>query len=282
MTGYGINCEEETAFGFEKAGAKTKIVHVNDLIEKKERLENYQILAFPGGFAYGDDTGAGKALANRIRHHLMEEMLQFVKKDRLVIGICNGFQVISNLGLVPAFETHYDSQKVALTRNIDGRYLCRWVDLEVKNKTPWLKGVKSLSLPIGHGEGNFYADPETLEKLQQKNLIALRYVRGEMCEYQNMSENPNGAIENIAGITDETGRVFGLMPHPDRALFFTQRPDWSFQKEQLKRKRGSKLFTANPLRLQSKKYFSNSSKEKKLPDEGPGLQVFKNAVTYFS
>ncbi|MBI2464298.1 phosphoribosylformylglycinamidine synthase I [Candidatus Peregrinibacteria bacterium] len=258
MTGYGINCEEETAFGFEKAGAESKIVHINDLIEKNDQLKNYQILAFPGGFAYGDDTGAGKAFANRVRHHLMEKMLDFVKKDKLVIGICNGFQIISNLGLVPAFESHYDSQKVALTRNVDGRYLSRWVDLKVQNKTPWLKGIKSLSLPIGHGEGNFYADPKTLKKLQQKNLIALRYVRGEICEYQNMTENPNGAIENIAGITDETGHVLGLMPHPDRALFFTQRPDWPLQKEKLKRK------------------------GKKLPCEGPGMRIFKNAITYFS
>ena len=257
ITGYGINCEEETAYGFQTAGAKTKIVHINDLIDGLDSLEKYEIIAFPGGFAYGDDTGAGKAFANRVKNHLMEKVQKCLERDRLIIGICNGFQVISNIGLVPAFEKKYSEQKVALTRNAQARYNCRWTDLKVENNSPWLKNIKTLSLPIGHGEGNFYTDKKTLAQLKKNKQIALRYVRGEVTKYLDLPANPNGSLDNIAGITDETGRVLGLMPHPDRALFFTERPDWPFLKEKYKRE------------------------GKKLPNEGPGMQIFKHAIRYF-
>ena len=257
LTGYGINCEEETKFAFQMAGARADIVHINDLVDGRKSLKDCQILAFPGGFSYGDDTGSGNAFANRIKNHLWEEVASFVQKDRLVIGICNGFQIMVNLGLLPAFEGKYGHRQVALTHNNSARYMARWVDLEVKSNSPWLQDIKKISLPIAHGEGKFFAPGELLQELNEKRLIALYYVTGEMCAYQNLEPNPNGSLENIAGITDESGRLLGMMPHPERAIDFTHLPNWSLLKEKYKRE------------------------GREIPQEGPGLQIFKNAVRYF-
>lgn len=248
VTGYGINCEEETVYAFELAGAKAEIIHINDLISRQKNFKNYQILALPGGFSYGDDTGSGKAFANRIKNHLLDQLQTFINKDRLVIGICNGFQIMVNLGLFGP---------VALTHNDSARYTVRWVDLKVENPSPWLKGLKTISLPIAHGEGKFFALPQTLKKLATKNLIALRYFEGEACHYQNLPANPNGSLDDIAGISDRSGRLFGLMPHPERGIFFTQLPNWPLIKERYQRS------------------------GRKIPRQGPGLQIFKNAVEYF-
>jgi len=257
FSGYGLNCEEETQFAFEEAGAKAKIVHINDLIAGHEHLQNYQILAFPGGFSYGDDTGSGNAFANKIRNHLWLALKRYVEQDHLVIGICNGFQILVNLGLLPGFEKGYGQREVALVHNDSARYIVRWVDLQVENQTPWLLKLKTFSLPIAHGEGKFYAPDKALEALKKKSLIALRYIKGEICDYQSLPPNPNGSLANIAGITDETGKILGLMPHPERAIFFTQLPHWTFLKEQYQRQ------------------------GKRLPAQGPGLKIFQNAVDYF-
>ena len=250
LGGLGINCEEETKYAFELAGANPKIVHVNDLIKGLDKLEDYQILAFPGGFSYGDDTGAGLALANKIRNNMWQDLLDFVRSDNLAIGICNGFQVMTNLGLLPGYA-------VALTHNTSARYSCRWVDLEFQGKSPWTKDVGQISIPIAHAEGRFYASPEVLEHIKGKGLIAAQYVKGEICKYQNLSANPNGSLEDIASVTDTTGRLIGMMPHPERAIYFTHRPDWTLKKEQLKRK------------------------GEELPEYGPGIKIFQNAVEYF-
>lgn len=257
FSGYGLNSEEETAYSFELAGAKAKIVHINDLVDGISKIDDYQILAFPGGFAYGDDTGAGNAYANKLRNHLWEEVERFVNKDRLVIGICNGCQVVANLGLVPAFDRHYGERQIALTNNDSARYNTRWVDLEVKTKSPWLEGIEALSLPVAHGEGKFFATEENLKQLEEKGQVALKYVKGPMSSYLDLPANPNGSIMDIAAITDETGRILGLMPHPERGIFFVQRPDWGVRKEELAR-RGEAL-----------------------PEFSDGLQIFRNAVQYF-
>lgn len=258
LSGYGLNCEEEEAFAFDLAGGESKIVHINDLITKKVRLSDFQILVFPGGFSYGDDTGAGKAYANRIRDHLWEDIQEFIFRDKLVIGFCNGFQIMANLGLVPALKGEYGTRQVALQYNKNARYINRWVDLEIGGKeTPWLLGIDEFSCPIAHGEGRFYADPKILKEINEKGLAVLKYFEGDICKYQNIEPNPNGSLENIAGIVDESGKIFGLMPHPERALFFNQRPDAPLIKEKLKRE-GSKI-----------------------PKEGPGLQIFRNAIAYF-
>jgi phosphoribosylformylglycinamidine synthase len=257
FSGYGLNCEEETKFAFELSGAKGEIIHINDLIKSPKKIKDFQILAFPGGFSYGDDTGSGNAFSNKLRNHLWKEIDHFVKNDNLVLGICNGFQILVNLGLLPALENKYGKREVALLPNDNARYTVRWVDLEIKNKTPWFKGISQISLPIAHGEGKFYAPSNILNEIKNKNLIAAKYTLGEICNYQNLKANPNGSLENIAGITDESGRILGIMPHPERAIFFTQLPHWNYLKEKNQRER------------------------KNNPKFGPGLKIFKNAVNYF-
>lgn len=257
LAGYGLNCEEDTQFAFEQAGGAADIVHINDLIAAPERLAKYQAMALPGGFSFGDDTGSGNAYAARLRHHLSGPVRTFVEQKHLVIGICNGFQILSHLGLAPALNHDYTRRAVALTSNDNARYTARWVDLRVEHESPWLAGLKKLSLPIAHGEGKLFADDAVLQELNAKKLVALRYVRGEMCDYQDLPANPNGAAEDIAGITDESGRVLGLMPHPERAVAFTQLPNWPLTSQKLRRA------------------------GKPLPQDGPGLALFRNAVRYF-
>ena len=257
LTGYGINCDEETKFAFEKGGAHVDIVHVNDLIDGHKKLHDYHILSFPGGFSYGDDTGSGNALANRIKNHLWGELNDFVQKDRLVIGICNGFQVMVNLGLLPGLDGRYGNRQVALTHNDSARYSDRWVDLQFEGGSPWIQGVDKMSAPIAHGEGRFFATPEINEELHKKGLIAAQYVDGEICRYQQLKANPNGSTDDIAAITDESGRLIGMMPHPERAIDFTHLPHWPLLKEQCIRE------------------------GRELPIDGLGLRIFQNGVRYF-
>ena len=257
LTGYGINCDEETKFAFDKSGAKAEIVHVNDLIGGKKKLSDYQILALPGGFSYGDDTGSGYALASKIKNHLWNDLQDFVKGDNLAIGICNGFQVMTNLGILPAIDNKYGEVQVALEHNDTARYIDRWVDLTFNNNSPWTKDVGSVSFPIAHGEGRFYADKDLLSTINEKKLVEAKYVKGVACDYQNLVANPNGSVEDIACITDESKRLIGLMPHPERAIDVRQLPNWGLLKEKAKRA-GTTLDTV-----------------------GPGLKIFQNAVAYF-
>lgn len=259
FSGYGLNSEEETKYAFDIAGGNAEIVHINDLISKNKKLSDYQIFAIPGGFAYGDDTGAGNGYANRLKNHLWPDILEFIKDGKLIIGICNGFQVLVNLGLLPALDFEYGKRELGLMPNEIPRYTVRFVDLKTENKkSPWLKNIDSMSIPVSNGEGKLYASVQNLKKIKEKNLVAFRYFKGEMCNYLNLPASPNGSIDDIAGLTDESGRIIGLMPHPERAMFFTQLPNWPYLKE---------------------KYIRAS---KRPPEFGPGLQIFKNAVNYFS
>jgi phosphoribosylformylglycinamidine synthase I len=257
LSGYGINCEEETAHAFELAGAEIAIVHINDLIDGIDDLAGYQILAFPGGFSYGDDTGSGNAFALRVKNHLWDQVMTFIQGDRLVIGICNGFQIMVNLGLLPAVGGDYGRRRAALIHNATARYLCRWVDCRVHGDNPWLRGMDGLPLPIAHGEGRFHADDETLGAIRRDDLIALTYADGEICRHLGLEPNPNGSLAEIAGLTDPTGRLLGLMPHPERAVAFTQLPHWTWLREKYRRE------------------------GQKIPEQGPGLKIFWNAVEYF-
>lgn len=260
LSGYGVNCEEETAFAFRKFGAEAEIVHVNDLIDGLKKFDDYQILSIPGGFAYGDDLGAGKALANRIFNNLREPLLKFVQRDTLTLCICNGFQVATALGLTPALDEKYGERQVALMANTSARYICRWVHLKVTSeKCVFTRGMKSLFIPIAHGEGNFYTSSENLKKLQDNDQIAFTYVKPDGSPANGESpHNPNGSLNDIAGVCDPSGRILGLMPHPERHLFFCNRPDFTAQKEKLMRA------------------------SKPVPDDGEGLILFKNAVEYFT
>ncbi|MGH7245372.1 MAG: phosphoribosylformylglycinamidine synthase subunit PurQ [Candidatus Levyibacteriota bacterium] len=258
FSGYGFNCEEETKYAFDYAGGVSDIVHINDVADKRIKLSDYQILALGGGFAYGDDTGAGIAYANKMRNHIWEELMKFVQRDKLVIGICNGFQVLVNLGLVPAIDKKYGERQVGLMNNESARYTVRFIDLQVESKkSPWYKGMKSFSIPVANGEGKLFAEPAVMKKINNHGLVGARYFMGEMSTYLSLPYNPNGSIEDIASLTDETGRVMGLMPHPERAMFFTQLPNWELLKEKYKKE------------------------GKKIPTEGPGMQIFKNGINYF-
>ncbi|MFH1201231.1 MAG: phosphoribosylformylglycinamidine synthase I [bacterium] len=239
ISGYGLNCEEETKFAFEWAGGIADIVHINDLIAKPKILSTYQILVFPGGFSYGDDTGSGKAFANKFKNHLAKEFEEFLSRDTLAIGICNGFQIMTNLGILPG----------ALTFNKNGKYLNRWVDLEALGTSPWIKGIKKISLPIAHGEGHYVIDFKEYKGLEKNKQVALKYVKGEICKFQNLEKNPNGSDYDIAGVLAYNGRVLGMMPHPERAMFSHQSPLWQTNKN--------------------------------IKKEEAGLQIFKNAVNYF-
>ena len=242
MSGYGLNCEEETKFAFESVGGVAEIVHINDLIVKPKMLSEFQILAFPGGFSYGDDTGSGKAYANKMKNHLSRELEEFLSRDTLIIGICNGFQILTSLGILPG----------ALTYNKNGKYIDRWVDLKVDGKSPWLSGIKNISLPIAHGEGRYIIDAKKYKEMSKKKEIAFTYTKGDICKYQNLEKNPNGAMYDIAGVLGYNGRVLGMMPHPERAMFFHHSPLW-----------------------QNKKI--NGEKR----EEGDGILLFKNAINYF-
>lgn len=246
LSGYGLNCEDETKYAFELAGGQGKIIHINDLIKNKKQLSDYQIMAIPGGFSYGDDTGSGNAYSLKLKNHLWENIINFIKKDSLVIGICNGFQILVNLGLLPALNKKYGERQVALLPNDSNRYITGWFDIKIMNDTPWLASIKEISLPIAHGEGKFFASREICEKLNKQDLVAAKYII-----------NPTGTLENIAGITDESKRILGLMPHPERAIFFTQLPNWPYLKEKYQRQ------------------------GKKIPQFSPGLQIFKNGIKYF-
>ena len=257
FSGYGLNSENETKQAFETAGARAYVVHINDLIGRKARLPDFQILCFPGGFSYGDDTGSGNAYANKLKNHLWQEILEFVNGDRLVLGICNGFQILANLGLLPALDSKFGERQIALIHNSQARLVTRWVDLSVENESPWFRDLRQISLPIAHGEGKFYAETDILAKLNSKRMIALKYTRGEICRYSDLPANPNGSRADIAGINDESGRILGLMPHPERAQFFHQLPNWTYLADDLRRK------------------------SKVIPKKGPGMKIFENAVRYF-
>lgn len=259
LTGYGINCEEETAYAFQACGAKPKIVHVNDLIAAPKQLADYQIFVVPGGFSYGDDTGSGNALANKMRHTLWSELMEFVNSDRLVLGICNGFQVLVNLGLLPGgADNSFGERRVALIANSSARYECRWVNLATAaSNSIFLRNVETLFLPVAHGEGRFFATPETLSELQENRQIALRYVDSEHKPAAGVFPvNPNGSLDDVAGICAAGGRIFGLMPHPERAFRLNHLPSWP-----------------EDIALDPDLDWQKA---------GPGRTIFANAVDYFS
>jgi phosphoribosylformylglycinamidine synthase I len=250
----GVNCDAETAFAFQSVGAAAELVHINQLVRREKKLADYQIMALPGGFIYGDDIAAGKILANEIKFKLFEEIKSFIRNGGLIIGICNGFQVLVRAGLLPGNETF--AQEATLVNNDGGVFQDRWVylkstvhHLQSAVKCVWTKGLPEvIYLPIAHGEGKFIPQNEdVLDRLKQNGQIVFRY-----CDmhggFGDFPVNPNGSIEHIAGICDETGRVFGLMPHPERHLVSLQHPRWT--REGLKK-------------------------------HGDGYQIFVNAVNYF-
>jgi len=244
----GTNCDAESVFAFERAGATAERVHVNALRNLPELLRNAQILVLPGGFSYGDDVSAGKILATQLRHYLAEAVREFRAAGRLILGICNGFQALVKAGLlVPPDD---DGQLVTLAHNTSGKFEDRWVRLDVTSqKCPFLTGLESFDVPVAHGEGQFICRKDWILKgLEQAGQIVLRYSdpNGSPADYPY---NPNGSQDDVAGICDASGQVLGLMPHPERHVLPTQHPHWT--------RRG-------------------------LRPEGDGLPIFRNAVAYFA
>lgn len=230
----GTNCDVETAHAWTLAGAQADRVHINRLIEEPSLLRGYQILTVPGGFSYGDDIAAGKIFANQIVNHLLDELHAFVEADKLVLGICNGFQVLVKAGLLPGpmngqrgakGDVH---QPVTVTHNDSARFEDRWVHLKVgTDRCVFLERDAILALPVAHGEGKVVADSDaTRTTLRDDGFVAVRYV-DEEGEFGPYPVNPNGSQDEIAGLTDKTGRVFGLMPHPERHIHRTHHPQWT-------------------------------------------------------
>jgi len=217
----GTNCDEETAFAFQQVRAETSLIHVGQLICREKKLKDYQILVFPGGFTYGDDLGAGRVLANEIRLKLKADIESFIENGYLILGICNGFQVLVKAGILPELNSQ---QELTLTTNDSGRFECRWVYLSVNSnsKCVFTKGIDSLYLPVGHGEGKVIATTNTLNELDK----TLYYTDEDGNCSAGYPYNPNGSNENIAGICDSTGRIFALMPHPERHIKPSQHPRW--------------------------------------------------------
>lgn len=241
----GTNCDLETAYAFEVAGATTERIHVNRILEDPKIMDRFQIMCFPGGFSYGDDIAAGRVLATKVRVSLFDAIRDFRNAGKLILGICNGFQILIKSGILVADDAQ--GAPVTLTWNRSGVYTDRWTRLVVRSdKSVFLRGIESMYLPIAHAEGKFMArDEAALDKLEAEGRLALRYLP---------EDNPNGAMRDVAGVCDETGRVFGLMPHPERHIDKTQHPRWT--------------------RMQADPEFATKV--------GDGLAIFKNAVEFFA
>jgi phosphoribosylformylglycinamidine synthase I len=262
LTGFGLNCDYETAYALQLAGAAADRVHINALIDGSARLDGYRILVFGGGFGWGDDHGAGVIQAVRMKTRLGDQLIRFVGGGNLVIGICNGFQALVNLGLLPGFDGDYRTRSVALTYNDCGNFRDDWVALAVNPQAPcvFTRGMAHIELPIRHGEGKFYADPAVIERLVNGNQVVLRYAGPDGHPAQGrFPHNPNGSVQDIAGICDPTGRVFGLMPHPEAYNHPTNHPLWTRQKQRTLR-----------------------GEETEPPEPAPGVRVFINAVEYLN
>ncbi len=218
----GTNCDVETAFAFERAGAEVVEAHVNQMIRGERRIADFQIVVIPGGFTYGDDIGAGKVLATELRLKLGEDLGGFTRRGGLMLGICNGFQVMVKAGLLP--EPAGNGCRMTLTNNDSGKFECRWVHLRVNQQSPcvFTKDMESMYLPVAHGEGKFVAE----SNLPQVNA-ALYYADEQGDVSAGYPHNPNGSVGNIAGICDASGRVFALMPHPADFIRWTQHPRWT-------------------------------------------------------
>ena len=256
--GYGTNCERETAYACKIAGAdQVDIVHLSSLIHGEARVDDYHLLCLPGGFLDGDHLGAAQAGAHRFRYarvkgseeRLLDQVLRLIARGGLIIGICNGFQLLVKLGLLPGFDGNYENRLTSLTYNDSGRFEDRWVKLKINPESPcvFTRGLSELYLLVRHGEGKFVVKDEgVLARLKTAGQIVCQYIDPETgTPTMEYPYNPNGSVEAIAGICDETGRIFGLMPHPEAYNHFTNHPRWRRGEEDI-----------------------------------PGVVLFKNAVSY--
>ncbi len=255
ITGYGLNCEAESKYAWELAGAKPELVHFNDLLEQPFRLNDFAALMFIGGFSYGDHMTSGHVFALRTRHRMSEALGQFIAQGKLIMGVCNGFQIMVKIGLLPGLDSNYFDQKLSIMQNDCGVFQNRWVHLrfEENSNCVFTRGLSFMPLPVRHGEGKVFAlDKELIKRIEALGCVPCRYAdpaTGEATGEYPL--NPNGSLNAIAGICDPSGRIFGLMPHPEAYLYPENHPQWEVQKQQ-----GT------------------------LPAQGLGLAFFRNAVEY--
>ena len=253
ITGLGLNCEAETAAAFAMAGARPELVHLLDLLDGSapRKLQDYPLLAFIGGFAFGDHLGAGSVFANKIRWRLYDDLLGFIDKGGLALGVCNGFQTMVRLGLLPGLDGDYRTPRATLAPNDRPGYRDAWVRLGFDPASPcvWTKGIERMELPSRHGEGKFLAEPDTERRLERDHLVVARYLGPDGAPTLEWPWNPNGSPDAVAGICDPTGRLFGLMPHPDAYLYPFHHPLWTRTKHD-----GTRA------------------------EEGAGLTIFRNGV----
>ncbi len=260
LTGNGTNCDREMAHACELAGARAVIAHTAQLFSGEVRLADYHFLNLPGGFLDGDDLGSAKAGAVRFKygriqddgiHRFLDDLTSFVAAGKLVLGVCNGFQLMVKMGLLPALDGNYLRQEATLTFNDCGRFQDRWVYLKANPASPsiFTRGIeRGVYFPIRHGEGKFVASPDVLNRIEMHNLAVFKYSDHEYTSpTMEFPLNPNGSENAIAGICDESGRLMGLMPHPEAFTHFTNHPRWT---------------------------------REQLPVEGDGLILFRNAAAY--
>jgi phosphoribosylformylglycinamidine synthase subunit PurQ / glutaminase len=269
----GTNCDAETAFAFQRAGGNPEILHVRRVLESPQVLSDFQVLCVPGGFSYGDDIASGRIFGVQLQHHLADAMQQFKAAGKLILGVCNGFQALAKCGLLCGGDSDRETG-VTLAWNVSRKFEDRWVNLAaIGSQCVFLAGISHMYLPVAHGEGRFFVrDDRVLSNLQQRSQLPLRYVscsashqtpekqasgapsasvdsvRTDFDQPVAYPDNPNGSLANVAGMCDETGRVFGLMPHPERHIDPTQHPRWT---------RGE------------------------AGEVGDGLRLFQNAVQFF-
>lgn len=255
ITGYGLNCEAESRYAWEKAGARATLIHIQDLMDKPDRLHGYGALMFIGGFSFGDHMTSGHVFAHLLRHHLQDELRSFIEEGGLILGVCNGFQIMTKLGLVPGLQKEYFKPAVSLMQNDCGAFQNFWIRLRFETSSPcvFTRGLDVMDLPIRHGEGKIYPrNRAVLDALEKEGCVACRYL--DPASNQPAVEfpaNPNGSVHSIAGLCDPTGRVFGLMPHPEAYLFPEQHPQWEFR-----------------------------DRSQPPPEHGAGLKLFENAVRF--
>ncbi len=252
INGYGINCDVETGWAFKMAGADEIVTtHINRVISNEISLDDFSILAFPGGFSFGDHIASGRVLGVKIKSELGEALERFVEAGKLIIGICNGFQILVKMGLLPGKDgSVLNDQTCTLTHNDSAKYEDRWVKIKPNqaNNSPFLRGVETFPVAVRHGEGKFIAMPDAMDRILKDNLTAFQYVDENNEPTQEYPKNPNGTEKAIAGITNKRGNILGMMPHPEVYVQKTQHPSWT--------------------------------REKELPETGAGLKIFVNAVDY--
>ena len=241
LRGSGLNCNNETEHALKVAGAETAQAHMNDIMEGRISLEDFDVAVIPGGFSYGDDLGAGKIMAVQIKHSLKSDFQKFVAEGKLLVGICNGFQVLVKTGFLPG------NCDATFTFNDSGHFEDRWIYLKPSADSIFTRGIKSLYVPVNHGEGKFVASEVDLTRLERNGQVAFKYCDRLLNDAKGYPANPNGAMRNIAAVTNIKGNVFGMMPHPEKFIIRYQHPRWT---------------------------------RETLPEEGQGFAVFRNIVNY--